>query len=226
MGKLLKAAKKIIDQEQIDLGTKIEKEHEKTIKKLKKDPNLSIESVEKSIALDHLKENPNYYIKTPAVTKDVLLIPASKIFRKKLIASDKKKLALKRLILKLGQNNNFPSKELQEFFHEWNAEENNLISYASQNFSKDAKENLAKIKRPVQSWDYLYLLFTDKSIPKKLVNLLNKAYVSPEEFLTILANNNYDFLEAMVDVHTKMKRILDYKREIMKDDFKKIYKRR
>jgi NACalpha-BTF3-like transcription factor len=224
MGKLLKAVKKVIDQEQIDLGTKVEKEHDKTIKKVKKNPGLPVEAVEKSIALDHLKENPHYYVKTPGVTEDVLLLPASKVFRKRIIASDRKKLAFKRLILKLGQNGNIADKEVLEFFHVWNAEEVNLVTQARQKLVKNFAKNLVKIPRPVHSWDYLYLIFVDKSIPQKLVNLLKKANVSPEEFFTMLTENNYDFLEAMADVHIKMEKDINYKRDIMKEEFRKLYK--
>lgn len=44
----------------INEGTRIEMEHKDTIKKIKKG-NISLESVARSIAKDHLKENPNYY---------------------------------------------------------------------------------------------------------------------------------------------------------------------
>jgi hypothetical protein len=44
----------------INEGTRIEMEHKDTIKKFKKG-NISLESVARSIAKDHLKENPNYY---------------------------------------------------------------------------------------------------------------------------------------------------------------------
>lgn len=44
----------------INDGTRIEMEHKDTIKKFKKG-NISLESVARSIAKDHLKENPNYY---------------------------------------------------------------------------------------------------------------------------------------------------------------------
>ena len=47
---------------QLKLGTKVEMEHKDTIRKFKKEGMTDIE-VARMIALDHLKEDPNYYTK-------------------------------------------------------------------------------------------------------------------------------------------------------------------
>jgi len=50
-----------IPEDLIEEGTKIEMEHKKTIEKVKQNPHLKIEDVARLIAIDHLKESPNYY---------------------------------------------------------------------------------------------------------------------------------------------------------------------
>lgn len=79
---ILSFARKIAKSKQLEIGKKVEEEHEDTIKKVKKDPNRPVEKVEEDIAKDHLKENPNYYVEgCPIVDKEYLLIQASNLRR-------------------------------------------------------------------------------------------------------------------------------------------------
>jgi hypothetical protein len=56
-------------REQLHRGTREEMEHSKTIKKIKRNPKLSIKEIASLIAKDHLREDPNYYSKLKAVEK-------------------------------------------------------------------------------------------------------------------------------------------------------------
>ena len=66
---------------QLELGNKVEMEHNKTvldaIKKAEQGKSPAVGQVRENIALDHIKENENYYQATPGVEEDVLLVPAT-----------------------------------------------------------------------------------------------------------------------------------------------------
>jgi hypothetical protein len=49
------------DPTQIEMGIKVEMEHRSTIEWLKSNPDATIEEAARHIALDHLKELPDYY---------------------------------------------------------------------------------------------------------------------------------------------------------------------
>lgn len=53
----------------IERGTEIELEHKDTIMKIKKNPNLSVKQVAEMIAIDHLKENKDYYKELSEIEK-------------------------------------------------------------------------------------------------------------------------------------------------------------
>ena len=53
-------AGKKINKKELDKGTKVEMEHAETIKKFMK-KGVSIKTVAKHIAKDHLEESPDYY---------------------------------------------------------------------------------------------------------------------------------------------------------------------
>lgn len=51
---------------QLEMGKKVEREHTKTLKHLKKHPRTSIAKATERIAKDHLEEDPRYYTKLKA----------------------------------------------------------------------------------------------------------------------------------------------------------------
>ena len=54
--------KRAEDNSQLEKGIKVETEHSKTIKKIQKNPDMSVEDAAKEIAKDHLSEGiPDYY---------------------------------------------------------------------------------------------------------------------------------------------------------------------
>jgi hypothetical protein len=73
-------------KDQLALGIKVELEHSKTIKYIKKNPKISTKEAAEMIAKDHLKELPDYYTRLIAMEKTAKkeIIERLETFRKSL----------------------------------------------------------------------------------------------------------------------------------------------
>lgn len=63
----IRRARKARPSPQLAKGTATELEHAETIKKIKRNPRVSVRKAAEQIARDHLKEDPNYYDRLEAV---------------------------------------------------------------------------------------------------------------------------------------------------------------
>lgn len=204
-----------IPKEQIELGTKIEEEHKNTIEQVKKNPKMETKEVEKNIALDHLRENPNYYVKDPNIKKEELRLPTSYLSKARMIVAEFKLKVLRRMA-------NEDLNEMKKFFYNWDYETIYFLNKAYGNLINNPAEYINSIQNP-QNWNFLTGLFKDKSIAPLMAKILQRSYITPSDFIELFKNNNYDFLETMADVHTKFSKILDIKKELEREQIKKFY---
>lgn len=241
--KLIIADTKQFNPKQVDLGTKIEKEHRQTINKIKKNPKMSPVEAEKSIALDHLKENPNYYVSTVPVDTESLLVSPKRYsrLRRSLITKDKnvhlrakkayRSAMLRRLMLKRGQ-----SLDLQAFYDFFSSREIaeaayyiQLNSYAS--VASNVKPIIDKAeKSTVKNWDFLNELFQgDETAKSKLFVVINLLNIQPGQFIELVKSNRYDLFGALEDIDAmfrkhqeKQRYIEELKREFEEEERRKI----
>ena len=76
-------------------GKKIEKEHKKTVKAIKKNPKIQDEEAYGMIAKDHLKEDPKYYTKLDKYVESITIDTFESAFEEVLMEKKKKKKSSK-----------------------------------------------------------------------------------------------------------------------------------